>query len=262
MEFGIPAPIAVSAAGNVTLSDPVNGRLTIVGPDFSLLRDQTLPPGYGAIAVLPNGDHVLNMSHSTPNGLGRPLHLARGQEIIKSFGNDEIGIFDPRRMRRVLAVSNSLIFSADPGGYQIELFKHDGTFLGIIEGAPFSSPPLPQRINSPEGAPPVRLHAMRIDDEGRLWVVIHEVRDDWEDSAIEFGEPGRTRVIPQNEDMTKWYRTRIDVIDVDSLTRIATIQTQRLISALAGEEMAVETRLTTGGIPQLGIVRLEAKFPN
>lgn len=268
MEFsGFIAPRYTDERGRVHIFDTGNLRETVVGPDFKLVAEATLPGSIGSVAPLPDGRRrVVNMVLETADGIGLPLHIIEGSQVLRSFGATEStessGIVTPFALQRVLATdAHGRIYSTPPYEYVVDVWSDEGekirTFTGPILN---ETKPLPGSW-SPDNPPPNRIFSLRVDDAQRLWVVSWIRRPDWQKNMIEAPLPnGTIQFKPKDESLQSIFRSRIDVIDLDRAAVIASTERDELMAIFIDDAFLVEYRLSENWTPQLVVWR--ATFVN
>ncbi len=105
--------------------------------------------------------------------------------------------------------------------------------------------------------------AIQVDDAQRLWVVSTGPRDDWLENFREAVRPnGRVVLEPINDDPRATFIVRVDVIDLNAASIIATSEQDELIHAFIGDGLGLEIRYTEIGIPQAVVWSLAFKEPD
>lgn len=217
----------------------VSGRVTVVGPDFSHVREAQLfdPRSLTGVLALRWPDSVVVAGRSRDAaGIGWPLHLAdlggSVASIVKSFGNGD-GTYTPgsrQFVRQIIAPSSTAgTWSTGQYDYQLTRWRRNATAdvsLRVRSAwAPTESTGL---MGGPEVAPGPFIRAIHEDETGRVWIVGWVAADEWRDVWKEvLGRNGLTS-LPSGDlraDMVprprQLYRTRIEVVDVRAGTIVA-----------------------------------------
>jgi hypothetical protein len=264
MEFIGARPIYTDGDGRVHIFDPQNLRETIIGRDFELHEERQIPPPFQSFPVavpLPGGKrYAVYMLLHVAGQIGLPLHIVEGSEVIHSFGasvQESWTQLSQFHSRRRLAVDRSgRVFSAQYYNYLIEAWTSSGERITGFEG-----PTLNEREvrpgRSPRDKAPSQIDAIYLDDEQLLWVASSHARDNWFDNMIEVVLPsGRTELRPIGESPRLLYAGRIDVIDLNSGSIIASSDREELITAFVGDGLGLEVQYTETDIPQLVVWRM------
>ena len=83
----------------------------MIDENFALMEERRIPNRFASLhsAAALNQDYVVNAWISSADMIGLPLHIIRGEEIVRSFGlSDATGPLDAFRSLRLVA--------ARPGG--------------------------------------------------------------------------------------------------------------------------------------------------
>lgn len=103
-EFGRVTLAHTGSDGRVHVLDPRNVRESVFDANFALVEERRLPGTPASNATALNGGYVVNAWIRSPDGLGLPLHIIRGEEVVPSFGmSDATGPHDAMRSLRKLA---------------------------------------------------------------------------------------------------------------------------------------------------------------
>lgn len=260
MEFGIPMPTFTDASGHVHVLDPRNARETIIGPDFELRGEERLPSSIWHAVALPNeGTYIANAAIGTSSGIGLPLHIIRGPEVLRSFGASAGGIVDPMTLFRVVTIGPSgRVYSTSPYQYRIRVWTADGEPVTEIEGPKVTEARPRGGVWSDDNPPLTKIVAMQVDAGGRLWVVISQRKDDWREHVVEIPRPGgQVALQPVDGDLSAVYRTRIDVIDPAQRAVIGRTELDNHLRAFIGEGLVIENRQRRDGTPEIAVWRVK-----
>ena len=250
LEFGRVVFARADSDGRVHVLDVGNSRESVFDANFALSEEQRLPgrfPSLYSVAAL-NGDYVVNAWVLSPEGIRLPLHVIRGQEVVRSFGvSDATDPYDVWRSLRILAArSDGVIAAAERFAYTVEVWDSDGSRLVDlhhevslneveVRQAPF---------NLTDHPPPHEVIAVRFDDAGRLWVLFHMMRDGWERHYEPQEFPDGQTGIRRRSDSTSdsIYESRLDVIDLQSGTVVARAQLPGHFEAFVGDGLLLQYR--------------------
>jgi hypothetical protein len=257
MEFQYIDWMHTDGDGRVHIVDSGNMRETIVGADFELHAERRIPSSFGsypALAPIPGtGRYALSMFHVVSGQVGLPLHIADGAEILHSFG-DTIDEGSPalnqNEARRLLTTDSSgRIFSAQVFSYAVEAWTDTGERIAGFKGATLNEEEPAMAPMSVDNPPRKTILAIHADEEQRLWVVVAQPKDDWLDRMEE-------------DDPHFLYTTRIDVIDLNTASIIASSEREELIQGFVGNRLGLESQYTETGIPRAAVWRLVLEEPD
>lgn len=260
LEFRLPMPIHTDSRGNVHIFDSGNSRETVVTPDFELQGDRQLPGFVNKAVPLADGDrYAVNMSALTADGIGQPLHIIRGPEVLHSFGlmaeNNVAVPLDSLHSSRILAIdSMGHIISASPYEYVIEAWGQSGQRI-----AGFNGPRLNRKEPRPgpfsEDNPMAnRITGIRVDKSGLLWVLSWRAAADWREHMVEQIAPdGRIMLMPTDGIRPLFRGTQVDVIDLNTGLIIETSHVTDLLMTFLGDGLVAAVRLDALDNLQLAI---------
>ncbi len=230
LEWEDAMPVLTDREGRVHVFDAGNGRHSIVGPDFALMEDKSVPAFFNAVRPLGDGERwVLNMQHPAPGARDLPLHFLEAGEITGSFGGSIVLAND-----RSASTQFHRIITTDAAGrtfsspvyrsYEIEVWSDTGRRITAFLEPEFNDPPgdpeAPESANNP---PASTIRALRVDSEDRLWVLSWHLRDDWLDMMEERRGPDGRVTLEMKPGLESIDRMdgQIDVIDLTTATVIA-----------------------------------------
>jgi hypothetical protein len=272
MEFRYIFWIHTDDDGRVHIVDLGNVRETIVGADFELHAERPIPGSFGsgsypALAPLPGtGRYALNMYHVVSGQVGLPLHIADGAGILHSFG-DAIDEGSPQlnqnKARRMLTTDSSgRIFSAQVFSYAVEAWTDIGERITGFEGPKLNEKEPAMGAMSADNPPPKTIAAIQVDEQQRLWVIVFQAKDDWLDRMVERPGPrGRAMLVPKEDDPRFLYTIRIDVIDLNTASIIASSEREELVQGFVGNRLGLEFQYTETGIPRAVVWSLALEEP-
>lgn len=263
-EFSIPMPMYTDETGRVHVLDPSLARETIFRRDFEVDTVRPFPAGMMRAMPLRGGRYVANAPHlRTADGIGLPLHVTSGPDVVRSFGRSGIGIVSPFSLVRIIATdARRRIFSAWPFDYLVEVWADDGRRLSAFQGPTLSEIAPRPGAWSDDHPPVTRVIAMRPDGQGRLWVVIWRARKDWRANMREVPMAGgRTILQPNDGLLSNMYESRLDVLDLTRGIVLARWTGRPFFGAFADGETLVEFRALPDGTPQLALWRYELQDP-
>ena len=262
LEFQYSLPIHTDSAGRVHIFDLGNGRETTVDSDFQWFADRRIPAGISqAVPLAAAGRYAVHMLARTGGQIGLPLHIVNGLEILHSFGGSIDGDSEPVtdvNSRRVLA-SDGLghIFSANFYAYTIEAWTEEGRRISGFRGPTLNETAPRPGAYTYDNPLPNQIRDIRVDQAGRLWVLGSHRKPDWEDLVIEITRPdGTVGITPRDGSWSSIMMSRIDVIDMNSLSIIASTVDQGMFFKFLGGGSVIEYRPTRDGAPQYVVWRV------
>jgi len=262
MEFQRPRPVHRNKAGQVHILDNGNLRETIVDTNFQLVAERRLPEIAHTEAALDSNRYVAQMWIKSAERLGYPLPIVANGEVIQSFGvstSGSTGPLTPFTSERVLTTdpSTGYIVSSKLHDYSIEVWTAKGERVMGLEGPLLNtSEVLPGRFTV-ENPFPNRIFDLHVDAASRLWILIWELRPNWQDGTKEMISPtGQVALVPKNDDLSLLYRTRIDVVNLQTSSRLGVSKQHELFFKFLDDETVAELQYASDGNIQIGISRL------
>ena len=219
MEFRSVHPFYVGPSGNIAVFDPLNARISLINPNFSLSREIVIPAFTRGMAGLTDDRYVFSAWMPTGEAAGHPIHLLAGEQVVSSFGtshndpNQEP--LDPFTADRILATSMSEhVYAAHQAEYAVEAWTPDGTRVGRLSGPTLDDgqrgPPGPWSRDNP---PWHGVRDIHVDQDDRVWVLLEYRKSDWLTGVVETIQPDGTVGLHLVDGPQRIYRFRIDVID-------------------------------------------------
>jgi len=225
MEFFGAAPMHADTSGRVHVFDPQNRRISVIDEAFTLVEETRLPARVSARASLDDGErYVVQASIEGPGRSGMPLHIIDGSGVLKSFGAGEepdegswLGSID----LRLAGGPEGRMFAAHPVEYLIEAWAQEGTRVGALRGEPaLNTEASLQEPPSPDNPPPSGILEIHPDSDGLLWVSLLILRPDWL-QHIMWDPSGEVSSEVRPDVITRMYQPRLDVIDLETCTLVA-----------------------------------------
>jgi hypothetical protein len=225
MEFRWISGIAVAPGDTLYVIDRGNPHLTVVSPEYHLVRTVPQPVVVAEYeyALLGDGSLVLNgIGHST-DAYGSPFHVVEpfGGAGLRSFGYDR-RLITPRSERlaiaRALAPSTTVptqFWAAPRNRYVIERWDRDGTRDLVLERHPSWFEPYPDDVQAtvgPDARPRPRLLSLAEDSTGLVWTFILVPDRRWRAGLARRSDESHGSYY-DIADYHRYYDTRIEVID-------------------------------------------------
>ena len=263
MEFQRAHPFHADAAGNVHVRDPLNLRVTIISPEFALVDER---PHSGRqindmIAIDDGNHYVMQTWDLDPANPGQPIHVIDGREVISSFGEeygpgDDISDFNPLETRYLAATSDGTIMVARQREYRIEAWSRAGRLLGSLAGPDLGNTPFESGRITPENPYPNVLRSIHVDASGRVWVFLALRRPDWVENSEEGPQGG---LMPLDMNPLNWLQSRVDVIDVETCTLLASRTQDALFLGIVEDGLVADGEVSPEGAPLINISRIELR---
>lgn len=266
-EFELAWPVYTDGAGRVHIIDNGNSRESVFAGDFTLLREQRLPP-FDFRSPVPLGDdstYAVSGWLSTVEGLGHPVHVLRGGDVVRSFGNsDSLAATNPFIMERLLAADAAgRVFTAPRFEYEIIAWTQSGRRVvgysgpqlneGTVQWAPY---------NRDDNPIPSELVSLRLHDD-KLWVVSWRVQRDWRDKVEDRLYPNGMVGLRNKPGITfdSLLATRIEVVDLEARRIVARADLPELFTGFIGEGVLLQNLESDDGTPRVAVwmVRLQER---
>lgn len=268
LEFRYARPIHLDRSDRVHIFDEVNMRVSEVDELHRLAAEKRLPGAATISSIAPLDDgrrYAVQAWIPTPELLGLPIHVVEGQDIVVSFGSPgsdwsgEDGFASQTGARRHLATDDgNNIFAARYYDYIVDAWSEHGMPVGRLEGLPELDDGLRGLRNTPaqDNPPWNELVDIRVDAESFLWVLLRFRRQDWSDNSVEMVYPdGGVAIAPANMDPTKWYRSRIEVVDLATCSLVASEWHEEFFVGFVGNDMMAAGESSQAGVPYVNIYR-------
>ena len=260
MEFERAYPFHADAAGNVHVWDPHNLRVSIISPAFELVDERPITgQQINDMMALDDGDlYVMQTWSRDPANPGQPLHIVDGRDVLVSFGaeygpgDDPLG-FNPVDERYAAITPDGSIMVAHQREYRIEAWSRDGRLLGSLAGPDLGSTQFEPGEVTPDNPLPNQLVDLHVDASGRVWVSRLDRRADWVDRSEEDPQGG---LMPVDMDILNWFRTRIDLIDVETCTMLASHVQDPFFLDFVEDGLVSDVEFTPEGAPLVNLKRI------
>lgn len=266
-EFELASPVYTDSAGRVHIIDPGNSRGSVLADDFTLVREHRLPP-FDFRNAVPLGDdstYVVNGWLTTVEGLSQPVHVIRGGEVVRSFGNaDSLVATNPFIMERLLAADAAgHVFTARRFDYDIIAWTQTGRRVVGYYGPKLNDGPVKWApYNRDDNPIPSELVSLRVDDE-MLWVVSWHVQRDWRDKVEERRYPNGVVGLRNKPGITfdSLLATRIEVVDLNARRIVARTDRPQLFTGFIGQGVLLQNFESDDGTPHVAVwmVRLQER---
>ncbi len=264
LEFQNARPIFSDADGNVHIFDSWNARETIISSSFTLVDTRRTWQAGDEISPLPGGRYAISKWIATPERIAFPLHVIEGMEIIRSLGIPADAEQEPltRHTAERLVTTDAVghILSIEPYRYLIEAWTMGGIRIMGLQGPRLNDHEIPPGPLIKDAKPPPLgwIWDIRIYDRNRLWVLSGQRKENWRDAAWEEILPdGRIVLHPVDGLFGNFYRSRIDIIDLNTATLIASGTVDRLFIQLLDGHRVVEDYPTEEGDWRVAIWKID-----
>lgn len=230
MEFAFAQPMHTDSLGRVHVFDNRNAKVSVIGPDRTLHEERKLP-ATAVMAMTPVADgsrYAIQAWIPDSERIGLPIHIVNGGEIVKSFGvgrepEQEVeGINSFTAQRRLTTGPHGGIFSSHYYDYIVEAWSEDGLQAGRMEGPLLHDGPRTPGPWTWDNPPWNEIYDIMVDSSYRLWIVFRYRRPDWRDNMVELiGSRGQVALAPADGRLSSYYHSRIDVVDLQTCTTVA-----------------------------------------
>ena len=263
LEFGRAYPFHADDAGRVHVWDPLNLRVSIVTPEFALVDEKPISGlQINEMMAIDDGDlYVMQMWSGDPANPGQPVHIVDGREVLSSFGEeygpgDDPSDFNPLDTRYLAAAPDGAIMVAHREEYLIEAWSRDGQLLGSLAGPDLENTPFEPGPVTPENSLPNFLGDMHVDASGRVWVSLLLRRPDWVENSEEDPQGG---LMPVDMNILNWFRSRVDLIDIETCTLLASHEQDRFFLDFIEDGLVADVEFSPEGAPLINISRIELR---
>lgn len=263
-EYQMPAVVLISQGDTVNIFDMGNRRLTVLSPQYEIVRTLDLPRRINmAGAVLVNTDQFgtnfdLHGSDSTTSAV---QIMDRSGSIVHAFSNERnrSGRGPPQfyRSMRSLSGSRDGLWSAPMFfEYRLEQWDTAGRRLrNFLRRPKWFQPHDTVRSRSPEYPPSPVVAAIREDQAGRLWSSVLVADSQWAEGLGEpiAGEGGQTHY--QTEDVEATLDTYLEII-APSGRLLVSRRFDRLFAYLIADSLIGRAMSDDAGIPFVEVYRV------
>jgi len=187
-EYRAPSVILATRDDSIVIVDDRLARITVLSPDYSLVRTIPVPPNITSAAYLQDGSFIVNAPIRTSASIGLPLHrLSPDGRLINSFGA-HTAVALPREVARIVRwffVTDEEKVWVVPYAheYAVELWETGGTRLKRFLRTPdWYRPYARYGTPTPERAPAPRLLGIWQDSLGYVWVIGHLPDPRWREA--------------------------------------------------------------------------------
>lgn len=263
MEFAFAQPMHTDSLGRVHVFDNRNARVSIISPDLTLYEERRLP-ATAVLAMTPVADgNRYAIQAWLPERIGFPIHIVGDGEIANSLGagpeseHDVEGLSSFTAQRRLTTGPRGNIFSSHYYDYIIEAWSEDGLRLGRLNGPVLHDGPRTPGPWTWENPPWNQIHDIMVDASSRAWIVFRYRRPDWRDGMVELPGPrGQVLLAPVDGRLSSYYHSRIDVVDLQTCTTLASRWHDGVLMTFVAEDMVSEVTYDDDGREVVKVWRL------
>lgn len=257
--------LAKGPADSIHVFDIGTRRRTVLSPSLRAIRQHALPGSFfrGGVAVLADGSVILNGIRRTGDGFGFAFQmLSADGTYVRSFGEHH-GVLTPRTVYQVLnrpfAVDSAgRILAGFEGRYGFE--EWDARNGARVREIPCAAPWFLIRPEGDLGGasrdhPPYSLvRAMAVDVSGgvRVATLVQDAR--WRAQVREVVGPDGP--ILDVTDEAKYVDSRLEILDRERGTVIASTQVDQMFLTFLGPDLLVSVRDATSGVVKLDVWRI------
>ena len=260
--------VAVGGGDTVHLVDDLNGRHTVLTPDFAVARVRPTSPFVrvsGLSLLLPDDALVATGTVPTRDAAGYPLHVVDGSgAVLRSFGADapELAPGAEIDLRKLAHAGPGRFWAAHLTRYAVERWTLDGRRdLALERRAPWFRPYT--RIHRRAGeAPKPMVTAVRQDAAGRLWTVVRVADPRWRAARpVAVPDALRRRDPAAPYAVADLYDSVVEVFDPMCGRLLASRRWPGLIAGFLDDEHVAEWRVRGAAPPRLGVWRIGLALP-
>lgn len=269
-EFRSPTDVTVLPGDSLLILDSSTARATVLGPDFGFVRNVSLPFVATSAAALTWPTRVaVNAAVSTPDLAGWPLHIVdmSGPTAthLKSFGDNrgelhagETGVL----ARRFFNTDSRGFWATQIVDYTLSQYSADGHVLQTVQRNPeWFARTSRWSIGNPTTAPPPAVQSAVLRGD-TLWVATRVARTDWRRAWTGFSDiPATELTARQTPERTELYRSRIEVIDLNSRRLVTAGFMNGIVISIDQHLRAVVYDLDDESNPRLSRIDLRLSSP-
>jgi hypothetical protein len=252
-EFRYIGPVAIGPDGSIYVFE-VGGRLTVLSPEYEVLRTVRLPIlRILEAAILPGSEEIVAAGMIYSRELvGFPLQkISPAGEHLLSFGglNPEVRSDRPSQdLRRLTVDPEGHVWAVRPDRYVLERFGPDGQPTGRIQRDAEWFPPRPYDLAEPPSLPSPIVRAIRSMSTGNRLITLTVVAAEPFDPLLPWGHETPTSPEQRN-------RLRDSVIEVLDATNGTVLASTRIEPA--GYGFAAPDRLYTAREDAVGTILID-----
>lgn len=190
-EYNEVVAIVVGPGDTLFLFDRINARMTVIGPDYMLVRTAPIPSSVASAAITAQGLIVISASINDRDRVGFPLHVFDKLGEYKAPSGAVVPSLRPRDMyylaRRVAASHDGGVWAA-PFTYSYEISKWtvDGKLARTLVREVAWFRPVDSAWAATPTVPPMSFTRAVIEDSlGLLWTAIEVPDRSWKDGLVE-----------------------------------------------------------------------------
>jgi hypothetical protein len=254
--------IDVLPGDTLEIFDPRNRRKTTLAPDLTVVKTEPFEGRrYVGSVKLPDGRFVIPDHQRTPGRVGYPLQfVSRSGEVQRGFGNvnPTYRPGEPAKYWKsvALGLDGGSIWSVGWADYLMELWDTAGVRRAALRReADWFEPFVLDRLITPDGpTPQARSRHLKLDSDGRLWVLVRRAKEDWRDQILTLhaGFTGSHWDFPET---WEWVLEVIDPYTAELVT--SQVLPDGQYQFFFGNEMVVSYREDDMGYPFLDVWHLE-----
>lgn len=253
---------------SVLVMDAGNHRLDVLTPLLGSGRSAPLALEGAEIAALADGGLLMS------TGFGRrgaePSHrlhrLDPSFRVVRSFmaeasiGRDE----DPARARRRMsATRRGIVAVAHHGDYVVEIWDGSGRHLETLRREPEWFPASPPEAGRPlDREPRPRVVDVRLDEDGRIWILAHVPDPEWEEAVKPGRDPyGRPAMAIAQSDLSDYMDSVVEILDLRTNALVASVRMDPYVDFLLPGGFAASYREDEVGHPRIDVWQLTLAGP-
>lgn len=238
-EFGLIRSVLVGPGDTVLVVDRIPRRITVLGPDLTLVRTLPIELNVDHALLDGTGGYLAHAQVPTPEGAGFPLHsLGPRGELRRSWGARD------QTMRPDRALEQARVISVGPGRrvvaahrrrFEIERWSAAGEYLGGIGGGA----PLASLWRGSSGSAGISWIAGVRERRDAVWVSVRRLRQ-----APPPAQPGRE---PARVTDPEAFESAVLAFDPASGRQLGGLWQRGVLGLASPADFVTELRHTTDG---------------
>lgn len=260
-EFRNITRLVVTSGDTLHAFDSGNGRHAKISPEGDILGASRLTGWVVSATAIPAGIAIAS-NLATPERIGYPLHIVRGDSVIRSFGAD------PAVYRKDMFYAFQRLITGDHAGdvwaahrlqYVVDAWTQSGVLKRrIVRDAPWMPPQWMQRNRTDAQKEHPEIQDVRFADRDHLWVAVRVNEDTWYRGLGEpFGTP-EGRLFHLKEVDLIW-GSRVELLNVATGSLVLSGESDEMFIGFTGPFEVLSYRENDRGVPRILAWELRAR---
>lgn len=275
-EFEMPLHHFIEAGGDTLfIIDVALGRLTALSPDGEQVYDTRIANIGRALwgDFLEDGTFIANVSRTTPEGVGLPLHvMTTSGKVVYSFGTDfpvHLAWEQGSYARHVDVDDEGTIWVAPWFEHRLEKWipisdpNEPFGLDSVFEPGTVEFPPIAERQSIPDtrhdGPPSPSIRGLWRQPDGPVWMILWVAREDWTERFRDPRDAGLDAEFLSPE--SHYYKTRLQAVDPATGRVLGSAEVEESWMEFIGDGEAYSYDVTDAGVPYLDLWRVRLVPP-